>query len=109
MAGRGWVGAVLAVALLGGCASTVSYVTPPPEMRVYNEGPAQIRSITWKGCGAAEHAFADLPGTRIEAGGSLALPLLDGCVDLLAVRADGEIAGRQSGMHMMAGAEWRIR
>ena len=93
-----------------GCASSqVSYVSPPSELRVYNEGAAPIRSITWKSCGAAEQAFAEVPGTSIEAGRSVAVPLMDGCIDLLALRADGEVAGRQSGLRMLAGSEWRIR
>jgi hypothetical protein len=93
-----------------GCASSqMSYVAPPSEMRVYNEGAAPIRTITWKSCSAAEQSFAELPGTAIEAGRSVAVPLMDGCIDLLALRADGEVAGRQSGLRMMAGSEWRIR
>jgi hypothetical protein len=101
------VALVLAMGL--GCASQVSYVAPPSEMRVYNEGGSAIRAINWKSCSAAEQAFAELPGTTIEAGRFVAVPLMDGCIDLLALRADGEVAGRQSGLRMMAGSEWRIR
>jgi hypothetical protein len=78
-------------------------------MLVYNEGAAPIRTITWKSCAAAEQSFVPLPGTTIEAGSSVAVPLMDGCIDLIALREDGEVAGRQSGLRMMAGSEWRIR
>jgi hypothetical protein len=103
--------ALVMVVVMGiGCASSqVSYVAPPSEMRVYNEGAAPIRTINWKSCSAAEQSFAELPGTSIEAGRSVSVPLMDGCIDLLALRADGEVAGRQSGLRMMAGSEWRIR
>jgi hypothetical protein len=92
-----------------GCGSQISYVAPRPEMRVYNEGGASIRAITWKGCGAAEQAFVELAGTAIEPGRSVAVPLMNGCIDFVALRADGEVAGRQSGLYMLAGSEWRLR
>jgi hypothetical protein len=111
---RGWKGRAAAAALAAaagtlGCGPQIAYVAPRPEMRVYNEGGGPIRAITWKSCSAGEQSFAALPGTSIDAGSSVAVPLLDGCIDLIALREDGEVAGRQSGLRMMAGSEWRIR
>ena len=101
--------ALLSLLAGAGCAGPVAYVTPAAEMTVHNEGGAAIRAIVWKGCGAPDASYAELPGSAIAPGASVALPLIDGCADLQALRSDGEVAGRQLGLHMLAGSQWRIR
>ena len=96
------------VALSAGCA-TQRIVRPPSSMRIFNQSRQPIVAVQTKRCGEADSMFKPIANSEIGRGGSYTLPLLDGCVELIAVGPDGQIMGRQADLRMMPGSTWTIR
>ena len=97
----------MCVACAPACAARI--VRPPNYMQIYNVGRQQIAELKTKHCDEADDQFKSLAGSAIPRGQSYALPLLEGCVELIAVGPEGEVLGRQANLHMMAGSTWTIR
>jgi hypothetical protein len=95
--------------LLLACAHEQHIVRPPSELRVYNESAVEIASIQQKPCASSEEAFRPMLQETIAPGQSVGIPLVEGCVDLMALSSAGEVAGRQSQLFMIPGATWTIR
>jgi hypothetical protein len=78
-------------------------------MRIYNVGRRPIAELRTKRCGEDDAAFKTIANSAIDRGASYTLPLIPGCVELIAVGADGQVMGRQADLRMMPGSTWTIR
>jgi len=92
------------------CASPKRIVRTPSVAYVYNGTEHAIQSVRYEPCegpGSGHVAIAvDRP---IKPGEMLSMPVLKGCIDLIAIDIEGEVAGHQRNLRMQPGMVWRIR
>jgi len=105
---RGWASVVALVPfVLGACAT--QYVRPSNVMVIQNQGPSTIQSLAWTSCDIPSETLRTLPGSTIEPGQRIEIPLLPGCVNLFALDSQGGHAGEQYDLQMQPGITWRIQ
>ena len=96
------------ILFVAACATTQP-VRPPNSMRIVTNGRRAVAALKTKACGDADAAFASVPDSAIAPDTYYTLPLIEGCVELIALGADGQILGRQSNLRMLPGSSWTIR
>ncbi|MFO0596401.1 MAG: hypothetical protein U0228_13880 [Myxococcaceae bacterium] len=86
----------------------VKVVKPADVMTIMNDCRATV-TLQWRPCGGGEAAWNPLVPSPLKPGQSLAVGLMQQCVDLQAVGGEGKVYGLQTDLTMVPGTVWTIR
>jgi hypothetical protein len=92
------------------CASGTRNERTPRLMYVSNHTKATIQSIRYEPCDVPGSGYTALADSTIEIGYQLSIPipLIDGCVNMIAVDLRGHTVGEQRSLRAIPGTTWRI-